>query len=130
MTKAENIFMATRYEAIRIINTASIELTEHWIIAGWCYGKTPKGQQFMTQRTLNAVNKLIAKEEHRLDMNDKYGISARDPERAANQREAVRVLKDMVAKQQRELDREKEEREARKHMSYDDFMAKYYPQYC
>lgn len=130
MTKAENIFMATRYEAIRIINTTSIELTEHWRIAGWCYGKTPKGQQFMSQRTLNAVNKLIDKEEHRLDMNDKYGISARWPERAAEQREAVRVLRDMAKEQQREFDREKEEREARKTMGYDEFMAKYYPQYC
>lgn len=130
MTKAENIFMATRYEAIRIINTTSIELTEHWRIAGWCYGETPEGQQFMSQRTLNAVNKLIDKEEHRLDMNDKYGISAKDPKRAADQREAVRVLRDMAAKQQREFDREKEERKARKTMSYDEFMAKYYPQYC
>ena len=130
MTKAENIFKATRFEAIRIIESDMQELTEHWRIAGWCYGKTTEGQQFMSQRTLNAVNKLIDREERRLDMNDKYGISAGDPKWAATQREAVRVLRDMATEQQKEFDREKEEREARKTMSYDDFMAKYYPQYC
>lgn len=130
MTKAENIFMATRYEALDIIKHSTIELTDRWVIAGWCYGKTPEGQQFMSQRTLNAVNKLIDREERRLDVNDKYGISAKNPERAAAQREAVRVLRDMAAKQQREFDREKEERKARKTMGYDEFMSKYYPQYC
>lgn len=130
MTKAENIFRATRFEAMRIIESSRQELTEHWRIAGWCYGKTPEGQQFMSQRTLNDVLKHIEREERRLDMNDRYGISAKDPERAAKQREAVRVLKDMAAEQQNRFDREKEERAARKTMSYDDFMAKYYPQYC
>jgi len=130
MTKAENIFRATRFEALRIIESSHQELTEHWRIAGWCYGKTPEGQQFMSQRTLNDVLKHIEREERRLDMNDKYGISAKDPERAAMQREAVRVLKDMAAEQQKRFDREKEERAARKTMSYDDFMAEYYPQYC
>ena len=130
MTKAENIFKATKYAAMDIIESGRQDLTEHWRIAGWCYGRTPEGQQFMSQRTLNAVNKLIDKEEHRLDMNDKYGISAKNPERAAAQREAVRVLRDMAAEQQRKFDQEKEELEARKHMNFDDFMAKYYPQYC
>lgn len=125
MTKAENIFRATRHAALDIIEHSSIELTERWTIAGWCYGKTPEGQQFMSQRTLNAVNKLIDKEEHRLDMNDRYGIEYNP----AN-REAIRVLRDMAAKQQKEFDREKQERADRKRMSYDEWIAKYYPQYC
>lgn len=129
MTKAENIFNATRF-AVRDTIDSIHNLPEGWIMGGWYYGKTPEGQQFIAQRTLNDINKLVLREERRLDLNDKYGISAKDPERAAKQRETVRVLKDMVAKQQRELDREKEEREARRHMSFDDFMAKYYPQYC
>jgi hypothetical protein len=123
-TKAENIFKATRHEALEIIKTTNQELTEHWVIAGWAYGNTPEGQQFMTQRTLNAVKKLVEKEVHRLDMGDKYGIDY-DP----MWREAIRVLIDMVEGTQRELDREKEERKARRTMSYEDFMAKYYPQY-
>lgn len=130
MTKADNIFKATRYEALNIIEHSSLELTDRWVIAGWCYGKTPEGQQFMSQRTLNAVNELIDKEEKRLDLNDRYGISARDPKRSAAQREAVRVLRDMAARQQREFDREKQERADSKTMSYDEWIAKYYPQYC
>ena len=125
MTKAENIFRATRHEALDIIKNGHLELTDRWVIAGWCYGKTPEGQQFMSQRTLNAVSRLVANEEYRLALYDKHGI-----EYDVAWREALRVLKDMVANQQRKFDQEKEEREARKHMSYDDFMAKYYPQYC
>jgi hypothetical protein len=128
MSKAENIFTATKFSAIRIIDAVD-DLPENWTTV-WSYGKTPKSQQFMSQRTLNAVNRLIDKEERRLDMNDRYGVSADDTEWRAKQREAVRVLRDMSAKQQREFDREKEEHKARMTMSYEDFTAKYYPQYC
>lgn len=126
MTKAENIFRATRHAALDIIeHHGAHPLTDHWRLSGWCYGKTPEGQQFMSQRTLNDVRKLIAKEQRRLDMSAKYGIEI-DPK----WHEALRVLKDMAYETQGELDRERQERADRKRMGYDEWMAKYYPQYC
>ena len=125
MTKAENIFRATRHEILMVIAHGTLNLSDNWVMAGWCYGKTAEGQRFMSQRTLNAVKGLIDKEAKRLDSCDRFEI-----EYGQELREAIRVLNDMVEREQRELDKEKQMRRDRKTMSYDNWMAKYYPQYC
>lgn len=121
MTKAECIFNDTMAKAMDVIEHQP-DKAKYFAFDGWSYGKTPIDRQFMSQRTLNSIKRLAERQETRL------GDSTHGPNKI--KRRALEAVKEMIAMQQSEFDREREERRDLKHMNFNNFMKKHYPEYC